>query len=276
VRLEGWPFGRGLPSTTSSLSLLPACAGHAWFASVLRAPRDLTVGAALSRFPQARLRTATKWVSTYPRGPRSGSGCHVPLHHHLIGPICPARRHIVISPHGGLYAMPSLCGSTSATRERFRAFTARSFLACRPLRPRGVHHRQFQVSDVGVAFAVSRAARHSQKSAIRFTRAVIFEATWFTQSLRPARLLAPLYGSDRHSSRPTGAFTSRLSTGRSPSLMLDVTATASGLLCWRGFPPRERQLARCTYPIHRDDSALSVRLKTCGVIGIICVSKEVV
>jgi hypothetical protein len=28
VRLEGWPFRRGLPSTVSSLSLLPAFAGH--------------------------------------------------------------------------------------------------------------------------------------------------------------------------------------------------------------------------------------------------------
>jgi hypothetical protein len=50
-------------------------------------------------------------VSTYPRGPRSGSGCRVPIHHHLIGPIRPAHRHIATSPHGGLYAMPSLCGS---------------------------------------------------------------------------------------------------------------------------------------------------------------------
>jgi hypothetical protein len=32
--------------------------------------------------------------------------------------------------------MPSLCGSAEATREWFRAFTAHSFLACRPLRPR--------------------------------------------------------------------------------------------------------------------------------------------
>jgi hypothetical protein len=49
--------------------------------------------------------------STYPRGPRSGPGCSVPVRHHLIGPIRPARGHIAISPHGGLYAMPSLCGS---------------------------------------------------------------------------------------------------------------------------------------------------------------------
>jgi DNA topoisomerase IA len=34
-----------------------------------------------------------------------------PVRHHLIGPIRPTRRHIAISPQGGLYAMPSLCGS---------------------------------------------------------------------------------------------------------------------------------------------------------------------
>ena len=41
--------------------------------------------------------------------------------------------------------MPSLCGSAEATREWFRAFTAHSFLACRPLRPRGVRHRYPEV-----------------------------------------------------------------------------------------------------------------------------------
>ena len=48
--------------------------------------------------------------STYLRGPRSGPGCSVPVRHHLIGPIRPTRRHIAISPHGGLYVMPPLCG----------------------------------------------------------------------------------------------------------------------------------------------------------------------
>jgi hypothetical protein len=42
--------------------------------------------------------------------------------------------------------MPSLCGSAEATREWFRAFTAHSFLACRPLRPRGVRHRYPETS----------------------------------------------------------------------------------------------------------------------------------
>jgi hypothetical protein len=49
--------------------------------------------------------------SAYPRGPRSQPGYSVPVGHHLIGPIRPTRGHIAISPHGGLYAMPSLCGS---------------------------------------------------------------------------------------------------------------------------------------------------------------------
>jgi hypothetical protein len=48
---------------------------------------------------------------SYPRGPRSGPGCSVRVRHHLIGPIRPTRGHIAISPHSGLYAMPSLCGS---------------------------------------------------------------------------------------------------------------------------------------------------------------------
>ena len=46
--------------------------------------------------------------------------------------------------------MPSLCGSAEATREWFRAFTAHSFLACRPLRPRGVRHRYFQNFDADI------------------------------------------------------------------------------------------------------------------------------
>src|SRR6266404_6240350 len=60
--------------------------------------------------------------------------------------------------------------------------------------------------------------------------------------LRPAKLLAPLYGSDR-CTRPPRAFTSRLPTDRSPSPLLDMTTTASGLLCWRDFHPLEWQLA---------------------------------
>ena len=46
-----------------------------------------------------------------PRGPRSGPGYAVPVRHHLIDPIRTTRGRIPTSPHGGLYGMPSLCGS---------------------------------------------------------------------------------------------------------------------------------------------------------------------
>ena len=49
--------------------------------------------------------------SPLPQGPRSCPSYVVSGQHHLADPIRPARRHIAISPHGGLYAMPSLCGS---------------------------------------------------------------------------------------------------------------------------------------------------------------------
>src|SRR5215210_3307690 len=62
------------------------------------------------------------WVALRPRGPRSGPGYAVPVRPRLTGPIRPTRRHIATSPQGGLYAMPSLCGSAEATREWFRAF----------------------------------------------------------------------------------------------------------------------------------------------------------
>src|SRR5947208_12416981 len=78
--------------------------------------------------------------------------------------------------------------------------------------------------------------------AIRFTRGTSFGASRFTRLLRPARLLALLYGSDR-CARPPRAFTSRLPTDRSPSPLLGITTAATGLLCWRDLHPLEWQLA---------------------------------
>jgi hypothetical protein len=52
----------------------------------------------------------------------------------------------------------------------------------------------------------------------------------------------PLYGSDR-CTRPPRAFTSRLPTDRSPSPLLDISTTATGLLCWRDSHPLDWQLA---------------------------------
>jgi hypothetical protein len=72
--------------------------------------------------------------------------------------------------------------------------------------------------------------------AIRFSRALNFEASVVRTLLRPARLLAPLNGSD-WITQPSGAFTSRLPAGRSPFPLLDMTTTVTGLLCWAGLAP---------------------------------------
>jgi hypothetical protein len=55
--------------------------------------------------------TTMKWDYHYPRGPRSCPSYVVSSRHHLIDPIRPTCGHIAISPHGGLYAMSSLCRS---------------------------------------------------------------------------------------------------------------------------------------------------------------------
>src|SRR3982074_748379 len=71
--------------------------------------------------------------------------------------------------------------------------------------------------------------------AIRFTRGKYFGASRFTHLLRPAKLLAPLYGSDRHA-RPPGSFYFQASNG---SVALPVAGSATGLLCWRDSHPLE-------------------------------------
>src|ERR1700732_4627474 len=54
--------------------------------------------------------------------------------------------------------------------------------------------------------------------------------------LRPARLLAPLHGSDWNS-QPLGTFTLRLSTALSPFPSLSMTTTVAGLLLLAGLSP---------------------------------------
>src|SRR3984893_18622760 len=169
--------------------------------------------------------------STYPRGPRSGPGCSVPVRHHLIGPIRPTRRHIAISPHGGLYVMPSLCGSAEATREWFRAFAAHSFLTCRPLRPRRVRHRYFpELRCRHWPSPNDHRLGTPNTPAIRSTRAVDFVASLVRLRYSLPGCLPPCTDQTGILPQPPRTFTSRLSTDRSSSPLLDITTTATGLL----------------------------------------------
>jgi hypothetical protein len=135
--------------------------------------------------------------SPQPQGPRSCPSYAVSSRHYLVDPIRPTRGHIAFSPHGGLYAMPSLCGSAEATHKWFRAFAIHSVLAYRPLRPRGFDHRQFQRSDVDAAFAESGPARHSQNSRNPFHAGDDFRGFLVYTSATVCQFARALHGSDR-------------------------------------------------------------------------------
>ena len=78
--------------------------------------------------------------------------------------------------------------------------------------------------------------------AIRFTRGTSFEAS-LVRICYGLSGCSPPWTDLTEFPRPPGAFTSRLPTGRSPVPPLDMTTTATGLLCWRDFHPQEWQLA---------------------------------
>src|SRR3712207_918805 len=78
--------------------------------------------------------------------------------------------------------------------------------------------------------------------AIRFTRGPLFEAS-LVRICYGLPGCSPPWTDLTGSPQPPGAFTSRLPTGRSPFPSLDMTTTATGLLCWRDFHPQEWQLA---------------------------------
>ena len=64
--------------------------------------------------------------------------------------------------------------------------------------------------------------------------------------------------------QPSGTFTSRLSTDRSPSPSLDMTTTVTGLLCWRDSHPLEWQLASLHGHFETKSDAFSMRVYRSG------------
>jgi hypothetical protein len=87
--------------------------------------------------------------------------------------------------------------------------------------------------------------------AIRFTRGTYFGASRFAYATA-CQVARPPLTDQTGSPQPQEAFTSRLPTGRSPFLPLDITTTGPELLCRRDLHPQEWQLASlhqaCTCP----------------------------
>ena len=137
----------------------------------------------------------------------------VPGRHHLIDAIRPTRRHIAISPHCGLYAMPSLCGSAEATRKCFRAFAARSFLTCRRLRPRGVQTSPCPISRCRRGLRHGLAGSTLPKLPQSDSRGRSISGLTGSPLLRLSVCSPPLPDQTRISPSAPEAFTSRLSVG---------------------------------------------------------------
>ena len=79
--------------------------------------------------------------------------------------------------------------------------------------------------------------------AIRFARGLYFRASLVRDCYGLSDCLPPCTDQAGIHPQPPGTFTSRLPTGRSPFPPLDMTTTASGLLCRRDLHPLEWQLA---------------------------------
>src|SRR3954466_9893090 len=113
-----------------------------------------------------------------------------------------------------------------------------------------------QCRDADAAFAEIRAARHSQHSRNPFHAGPVFEAS-LVRVCYGLSGCSPPWTDLTEFPRPPGAFTSRLPTGRSPFPSLDMTTTATGLLCWRDFHPQEWQLSSLHQILRGSPAAVS-------------------
>ena len=192
----------------------------------------------------------------YPRGPRSGLGYVVPVHHHLIGPMRPTRRHVATSPPCELYATPSLCWLiTSLGRRRVvPSFHIPFLLSLSPSYVPGESidclHPDF-IDVVRLHPALPR-TRHSQMLHLNPLRVgAIFGASWFTHLLQPAELLASLADRTNVSIGLQRLLLPSFRSSRSPSSPSDITTGASGYLPRQDLHLQEQLLAS----LHWSDGA---------------------
>ena len=174
----------------------------------------------------------------------SAPGALAPVRVMLSGPSSLNRPHPPHSPAHRDFTAKRLICHAFAVRERrgdprwFRAFTIIPSWHAVLFDPGELGHRSVQYRDADTGLR-----RELSGSALPNTPQSVSRGSWFSwlygsHLLQPAKLLAPRYGSDRIAPRSTGAFTSKLSTGRSPFPLLDMTTTAAlELLLSAGLAP---------------------------------------
>ena len=208
------------------------------FASVLRArrlPRDnpRTVPGNVARLST----TVRAALAALPQGPSLRSGLCCPSPSSLNRPHPPhSRAHRDFA--SGRLIRDALAVLSSATHEWFRAFTARSFSTCRPLRPRGIR---------STTYAHLRRRRHwpsrfqdalgiPKSPTIRFRWATDFGASPVHSFAAACRVASLLDGSDRVSPAAE-TFTPGLSTLWSPVTPPGMTTVALGQSPLAGLSP---------------------------------------
>ena len=163
------------------------------------------------------------------------------------------------------------CTDTLAGLGRRRvvpSFRCRSFSACRPPSPRKVRWLHTpSSSSAGIAFVQWRIrTRHSRVLPLESASCgpVIFGVSRFTDSLRPADLLASLADLTGHLlPSQQRLLPPSFRTSRSPSSPSDISTVASGRLHRQDFHLLERQLAS----LHRHTHIWTApeRKTVCGV-----------
>jgi hypothetical protein len=194
LRLEGWRIRRDLPGTSFSLSLLPA---YTVRRPVCLRPSCFSVDPLKVGSVDAMYCTTMQWVTPLTPGVLAPVRVYYPDHQHLIDPIRPTRGHNATSPH-------RLICVASAVRERLGHPRAVPVFRCTlrpgmpsPKTPGSSNMDKFQRSHVDIGLRRVLNGSALPKSPQSASRGVsITGLPRFTHLLRPASLLAPLYGSD--------------------------------------------------------------------------------
>jgi hypothetical protein len=178
----------------------------------------------------------------YPRGPRSGPGSVVPVHHHLFDLIRRNPPHsqahsdfaawrfirnafAVLVRLGDPRLVPCFC--CTFPLDMPSSTTAGSPLAVCAQFLRQRHWPSPEVERLGTP----KKPHHPLQTGRTFAASLV------RYSLRPAKLLATLADLTGYFSQPTVAFTSRLSTGRSSFPSLDITTVATEQVPPTGLSP---------------------------------------
>jgi hypothetical protein len=188
-----------------------------------------TVGLRSESETVVRMTTAVRAaMPLYPRGPRFGPGCVVLVHPRLSAPSAPLAGTSRLRRRATYTRCPR-CAVASATHEWFRAFAARSFSTCRPLRPRGARRRLMPIcvtDDTGLRAFRTRSALPTPPPSVS-SGLPNFGASPVHSLATACRVASLLDGSDRVSPAAE-TFTSGLPTCRSPFPLPDMTTVAFG------------------------------------------------